>query len=266
MKVTLKPKPEFDSLVDLDNITPDEFKDKEPDEIVNTPVYQGSKELNLEDIFEVECEETDDSEVEIMIDGDIPLGKRLGQDMTEGKIEVAGDVGKYAGSFMSGGEIKIEGDADSWAGQKMSGGKLVIKGDANNFLGSTYRGDWEGVTGGEIIVEGNAGDQVGEWLDGGTIKINGEAGLQLGSHMKSGNVIVKGDIGDRAGGQMEDGNIVVTGKMENLLPGFSFEEEVKNPELDGAEIEGEFLQFVGDKAEDGEGVLLLNKAENEHLT
>lgn len=265
MKVTLTPKSEFDFPAGLDNITPDEFKDKSQEEIENISVYKGSKELKISDIFQVESEDSGGSEVEIIIDGDIPNGKRLGKEMSEGKIKVLGDVGMYVGAFMSGGEIEIEGDAGSWAGQKMSGGKLLIKGDADEFLGATYRGDWEGMGGGKIIVEGNAGDQVGEWLDGGEIEINGNTGLHAGFHMKSGTILVNGDIEERVGGQMQGGNIVIKGALENVLPGFSYEEEVNGVEVNGTSVEGEFIKFTGDKAEDGEGNLFVSKAENEHL-
>lgn len=265
MKVTLKPKLEFDSPIDLDNVTPDKFKGKNPEEIKKVLVYKGSRELDLEEIFEIECEDTGNSEVEIIIDDGLPNGRRLGQEMSEGKIKVLGDIGKCAGSFMSGGEFEIDGDADSWAGQKMSGGEMVIKGDAGDFLGSTFRGDWQGMTGGRITVEGNAGDEIGEWLDGGTIVINGNAGLHAGFHMKSGCVIVHGDTEERIGGQMKGGDIVVEGKLEKVLPGFSYEEVVNDVEVNGVDLEGDFLKFTGDKSEKGKGSLFVSKKENENL-
>ncbi len=264
LKVTLTPKPEFDTPFDLDNITPDNLKGKDAGEIEKVPVYKGSKELELVEIFEVDCENSGE-EVKIVIDGDIPKGKRLGQDMTEGKITIKGDVGMYAGAFMDGGKIEIEGDADSWVGQKMSDGEIIVKGDANDFVGSTFRGEWEGMTGGELTVEGDAGDQVGEFLAGGKIKIEGDVGIHSSYHMKSGTLVINGDAGKRVGGQMEDGDIVIMGELESVLPGFSFEEEITDIEVDGAEIEGEFLKFVGDGAEEGEGNLYLNKGLNEGL-
>ncbi len=265
MKVILNPKPELDFQLELDQVIPDNLKGKSPEEIGEVPVYKGSKELELTDVFEIDCEDTGEEEVEIVIDGDIPKGKRVGQDMSEGKIKVNGDVGMYVGAFMSGGKIEVEGDADAWAGQKMSGGELEIKGDAEEFLGATYRGDWIGMTDGKIVLGGDASDQVGEWLDGGQIEINGDAGIHLGYHMKSGAIVVDGDLGARAGSEMEDGDIVVNGELEEVLPGFSFEEEVSNPEVDGVEVEGNYLKFTGDKAEEGEGSLYLNKGSNEHL-
>ncbi len=264
LKVTLTPKPEFDFPADLDNITPDNFEGKDVDEIEKVPVYKGSKEMELGELFEVESEDSGE-DVEIVIDGDIPNGKRLGQDMTKGKIIVKGEVGMYAGAFMEGGKMEIEGDADSWVGQKMSDGEIIVKGDANDFVGSTFRGEWEGMTGGELTVEGDAGDQVGEFLAGGKIKIEGDVGIHSSYHMKSGTLVINGDAGKRVGGQMEDGDIVIMGELESVLPGFSFEEEITDIEVDGAEIEGEFLKFVGDGAEEGEGNLYLNKGLNEGL-
>lgn len=264
LKVILTLKSEFDFPADLDNVTPDNLEGKDIAEIEKVPVYKGSKEIELGEVFEVETEDSGE-EVEIVIDGDIPNGKRLGQDMTKGKIIVKGEVGMYAGAFMEGGKIEIEGDADSWVGQKMSDGEIIVKGDADDFVGSTFRGEWEGMTGGELTVEGDAGDQVGEFLAGGKIEINGDVGIHSSYHMKSGTLIVNGDAGKRVGGQLEDGEIVIMGELENVLPGFSFEEEVTDIEVDGAEMEGDFLKFVGDAAENGEGTLYVNKDSNEDL-
>ncbi len=129
MKVILKPNPELDFQLELNQVIPDNLKGKSPEEIGKTTIYKGSKEIGLDEVFEIDCEDTGDDEIEIMIDGDIPTVKRVGQDMSEGKIKVNGDVGMYVGAFMSGGKIEVEGNADDWAGQKMSGGELEIRGD-----------------------------------------------------------------------------------------------------------------------------------------
>ncbi|KXB02961.1 hypothetical protein AKJ45_02970 [candidate division MSBL1 archaeon SCGC-AAA261F19] len=266
MKVTLRPKSKFTLPIDASCVTPHEFAGKDLDEIVELKLFMGSAMSRLGDLFEIEGEFSESQEdVEIDLGGDTPMVRRVGEKMSDGLIKGSGDIGMRAGAFMSGGKVVFDGDAGPWAGQQMSGGELQINGNAGNYLGSTYRGDWIGMKGGKIMVKGNVGNEVGEWMNGGFIEIGGSAGLHLGAHMKGGVIVVHGDVEDRVGSQMVGGKIVVMGEVKSLLPGFKFEEKIKDIELDDGKFEGEFLRFSGDRAENGEGNLYVSKEKNEHL-
>lgn len=266
MGIILRPKMEFVLPVDADCITPDEFAGKGLEDIAGLSVYRGSQRSRIDDLFEIEGDVAESLEdVRIVLEGDLSMVKRIGEKMSGGEIVISGDVGMHAGAFMSGGRIVVNGDAGSWAGQQMSDGEIQIKGNAGDFLGSTLRGDWIGMKGGRITVDGDAGNEVGEWMDDGIIEIGGDAGLHLGAHMKGGAIVVRSDVGDRAGSQMKGGDLVVMGEAGRLLPGFKFEEEVKEIELEDGTLKGEFLRFSGDMAEGGEGNLYVSKEKNEDL-
>src|SRR5262245_50596952 len=57
---------------------------------------------------------------------------RMGADLADGAIRVAGDVGAQAGRLMRGGRLTIEGSAGPHAGSGMRGGRLEILGDAGD--------------------------------------------------------------------------------------------------------------------------------------
>lgn len=264
MEIVLRPRSKFDFPIEADCIKPEEFMGKNHREIAGLLLFRSFARLKIGDLFEVE-KSGEASEEIILIEGDVSIIKRIGQHMSKGEIRISGDVGMYAGAFMSGGKITIGGNAGTRAGQQMSGGELVIKGNAECYLGANVIGNWIGMTGGRIKVGGNVGEGVGEWMNGGLIEIKGNAGSFLGAHMQGGTIIVQGDVGNRTGAQMVGGNIVVMGKIERLLPGFRFEEEVKGIELENINLGGTFLKFMGDMAEKGRAKLYLSKEKNKHL-
>jgi len=87
--------------------------------------WEGNEEITLADIFDVAVDGSGDvAETKIIIDGDVPRVKRIGEAMTAGEIVVKGDVDMRCGARMSGGSITVEGDADSWVGREMTGGEM----------------------------------------------------------------------------------------------------------------------------------------------
>jgi len=252
--------------VEAEVITTDAFAGKSLEEIANLPVWEGKTKRKLSDFFEVEGEVAQKPEdLKIIIDGDASRIKYIGARMTAGEIVVKGSVDMHTGDEMRGGRIVIEGNADSFTALSMRGGEIIIKGSVKDYLGSAPRGEWRGMRGGRIIVEGNAGREAGSWMIGGLIHIKGNVGSFAGVHMRGGTITVEGNAGTRIGAEMTGGNIIVLGKLEEILPGFSYKETVDSVKIDGENIKGPFLRFVGDLAENGEGNLFLHSEKNQHL-
>ncbi|MEM1538954.1 MAG: formylmethanofuran dehydrogenase subunit C [Candidatus Bathyarchaeia archaeon] len=252
--------------VEAEVITPNVLAGKKLEEIVNLPVWEGKVKRKLGDFFDVEGEVSEKPEdLKIEIEGDASRIKYIGARMTAGEIIIKGNVDMHLGDEMQGGRIVIEGNADSFTALSMRGGEIVIKGSAKNYLGAAPRGEWRGMRGGRIIVEGNVGREAGSWMMGGLIRVKGNIGPFAGIHMRGGIILIEGDAEARIGAEMTGGVIIVLGKLEEMLPGFSYKETVDSVDVEGEKINGPFLKFVGDLAEDGEGSLLLFSEKNKHL-
>lgn len=248
-EVILRPKGNFDIMVEAEVITPDNFAGKSAKEIGELFVWQGPKELPLSHFFDVVGNGGNSpQETTIIIDGEVPRVKRIGQQMTAGKIIIKGSAGMHVGSEMAGGEIVVEGDADSWAGMEMKGGLLHIKGNTKDHLGCAYRGSWHGMTGGRIIVDGNAMSQVGGGISGGEIIINGNVENFCGIRANGGLIVVRGDAFRIVGAEMTNGTIVVCGHISWFTPGFQYQTTEKDLKFGDIECQGEFKKFSGDYA------------------
>ena len=262
-EVTLTPlKPKV--WLEAEVIKPEVFAGKDIKAIRELEVFMGNQQVRLKDFFEVSGSVAGSpKEVKIVIAGDASRTKRIGQGMGAGEILIKGSAGMYVGARMTGGKIIVEGDADSFAGQQILGGELIIKGNASDYLGSSYRGDWRGMKGGVIVVGGNAGGGCAEFMLGGKIHIKGNCGPFAGMHMKKGLIVIEGNVPGRVGAQMTGGSIVVNGRIASLLPGFKFEKEEENIEIEGEKFEGRYLKYSGDHAErQAKGTLYANKEFN----
>ncbi|NOZ77556.1 MAG: formylmethanofuran dehydrogenase subunit C [Euryarchaeota archaeon] len=244
-EITLTPKDQPATGMDAECICPDVFAGKGTEEIGNLEVYYGNRTGKLSDFFEISGEAgATAEETVIVIAGDVPGTKRIGQEMSAGEIVVKGSAGMYVGIRMSGGRITVEGDVDAFCGQRMLGGEIHIKGSAGNRLGSAYRGDWRGMRGGKIVVEGSCGSEPGTFMQGGTIWIKGDCGAFPGAHARKGLIVIEGECAGRPGAQAIGGNLVMMNPVE-LLPGFVREEEVEDPEIGGEKFQGSFTRYSG---------------------
>jgi formylmethanofuran dehydrogenase subunit C len=259
--------------IEADVISPDNFAGKTIDEIRGLEVWRGNRQKKLGELFKVAGESAESSEeISIVINGDVPTAKRIGQGMSAGEIIIKGKVGMHVGAQMKGGKITVEGDADHWAGAEMRAGEIHIKGNAGNYLGAAYRGSYEGMkrlkkgVTGTIIVEGNAGSEVASRLAGGKITVKGNIGPFAGLHMSGGRLVIQGNAQERAGGEMTKGRIIILGEISELLPTFKFEEEVPEIELNGEKIKGPFMRFFGDLSEEGSGSIYISKEKNQNIS
>lgn len=250
-EIVLKPKDHTRISLEAEVITPDSFAGKSLDEIENMMLYQGNRSVRLKERFDVSGSPCDTAaDLRIIIDGDAPRTKRVGEKMSCGEIVVRGNIDMHVGAEMTGGKITVEGNADNFVGREMVGGLIHIKGNALDYVGGTARGKMEGMRGGEIIVDGDAGDHVGNFMYGGVIKIRGNVGQSAGQHMRGkGTIIIGGNSWSRVGCEAADGTILVKGKVHLSTASLGYGcigQVVKDPELGGEVIEGEFYELRAD--------------------
>jgi formylmethanofuran dehydrogenase subunit C len=268
ISVILRPKYLFKIPVEAECISPDQFIGKSLNEISELQLWEGNKQRNLSDLFDIEgnVDGTEPPEkFTIQLLGDVSRVRRIGTGMTKGEVLIHRDSGTHLGEEMKGGKITVGGNADSWTGAMMKNGLIEIKGDAGDYVGSAYRGSIKGMKGGAIIIHGNVGSELGLFMAKGLIKVDGNAGSFVGMHMKDGTIYVKGNSAGRAGAQMTGGKIVVGGNIPSVLPTFSIESIKSKVKVDTEEAKGPFYLFVGDRTEEGDGKLYISQVNNQHL-
>lgn len=263
--VTLMPKQSFKVPIEAKCITPDIFADKSLEEISKLKVWEGNSEKSIGKLFKIEQVDMESEKTTIKIYGDVSKVRRIGANMSMGKIVVNGDAGMHLGEEMKGGTIIVNGYADSWVGGMMTNGTIEINGDVGDYVGGAYRGSAEGMKGGTIIVRGNAGNEIGCFMKKGVIKIFGNVGQFTGIYMKKGSIFVQGNSEGRTGAGMTGGKIVVCGHIPSILPVFSIDGIQGKIKMAGEEILGPFYKFIGDLTEDSNGKLYVLQTRNRHL-
>ena len=249
-EIKLVPRGKIGITVEAEVIRPDLIAGKTKEQIEELLVWQGPKELPLSQFFEVDIQGNGGSpeETKIIIDGDVSRGKRIGQGMNSGMIEILGPAGMYTGAEMTGGKILVRGDAGSWSGMELKGGLLQISGNAGDHVGSAYRGSWRGMTGGQIIIQGDARSQLGGGLAGGSITVEGNVENFCAIRQAGGLLIIKGNAVRGLGAEMSGGTVVILGEVKNFSPGFVHQGIEINPKIGEIELEGRFARFMGDYA------------------
>jgi formylmethanofuran dehydrogenase subunit C len=262
----MRPKYLFQVPVEADSISPDVFAGKTLKEISALKLWEGNRQRNLGELFEIGGETEDKPEKQtVQILGDVHKVRRIGSGMSAGEILIHRDVGIHLGEEMRGGKITVGGNADSWTGAMMKGGIIEVKGNTADYLGAAYRGSVKGMKGGTIIIHGNAGNEPGLFMNEGLIEVHGSVGQFTGMHMKNGTIYVQGDSEGRAGAEMTGGKIVVCGGVPSILPTFGIDSVKSKVKINGKEATGPFYVFIGDITEDGEGKLYISQAANPHL-
>ena len=264
----MRPKHLFKVPVEAECISPNQFSGKPLKEIGELKLWEGNKQRNLGELFDIEGDVSGTEQPEkltIQLLGDVSRVRRIGTGMLAGEITVNGDSGTHLGEEMKGGKITVGGNADSWTGAMMKNGLIEIKGNAGDYVGSAYRGSVKGMRGGTIIIHGNVGSELGLFMKKGLIKVDGNAGSFVGMHMKDGTILVKGNSAGRAGAQMTGGRIVICGNIPSVLPTFSIDSIKPKVKVDDEETKGPFYLFAGDRTEEGNGKLYVSQTSNPHL-
>lgn len=260
-EINLNLKKQSNIALEFDNILPELLYDKSKQEIGQTIIYQGNREIILSDCCEIrvtgKCQSPENCIIKIY--GELDRIKRIGYQMSCGQIEAHGNVDFHTGSKMSGGHLTVYGDAESYAGCEMTGGLLEIMGNTKEFCGSSYPGEWRGMSGGKIIVHGNAGKQLAEFMIGGQITVKGDCDILAGVHMAGGQINIEGKIKQWYGGQMKRGTIIINKTQEKILPGFILEETIANPLINGKYYIGKYKLYTGDKGAKGKGQIWIKQ-------
>jgi len=234
--------------LDVENITPENLVGKKLEEIENLEIYHGNRKVKLAEFFDISGEVGEKSEeLRIIFEGELGRVKRIGYSLSSGEISVKGNAGMYLGAFMRNGRIIVEGNVDSFAGLNMRGGSLTIRGNCGDYLGASYRGEWRGMSGGEILVEGDVGKELGAYMRNGKVIVKGRADDFAGACMRGGVIVVE-KASPRVGASMR-GGYIIAGQVEELLPGFFYEGEEENPEINGEIFKGRYKMYSGDHAE-----------------
>lgn len=255
-------------------ISPNILAKKSIDEIAQIKILKGNRQKELSEFFDIEGGSAEEpADIKIVINGNVDKVKFLGAGMSAGEILIKGNAGMHTGDDMKGGKITIEGNCADFCAMEMKGGEFEVQGSAGNYLGGAKRGTWMASSKGKIVVHGNVGSEVGSWLNGKAMLIHaeGNSGAFLGTHMNAGVIIIDGDVDPRVGGEMTGGIIIINGKLSELLPSFSYVEEVGEVQISEEEtITGEYLKFEGDfsslpQTAKTKGELYLNKEKNSVL-
>jgi len=262
--ISLYPVKEFKLPVTAECLTPDVLKGKKREEIEALKVWEGNKQKALGELFKVEESKAD--EMTLAVHGDVSEVRRIGVRMTDGEVQVNGNVGMHLGEEMKGGKITVHGNAGGWVGSMMKEGEIEIHGSAGDYLAAPYRGSKEGMSGGRITVYGNVGSEAGTRMRNGVIKVYGNAGQFAGFRMREGIIYIENDAEARAGACMTGGKIVVGGFLASVLPTFTVDSIKPKVKIEEAEtVAGPFYVFLGDLVENGNGKLYIRKEKNPQL-
>ena len=256
--------------VDLRGVTPIALASLSAADIERMPVGYGNGRVPLSEFFRVEAQ---DGEGEALVfEGDLSRFDRIGWQMAQGRILVAGKAGHYAGGCMSGGELVVQGSAGLLAACEMAGGTLTVQGDVDDFAASTLPGSMDGMRGGTFVVGGRAGDRFGDRMRRGTAIVHGDAGDFLASRLVAGTIAVGGRPGAHVGWGMRRGSIVLAAGLPALEVPATFVPALAAVDVfwqllarDLARHGGPFAQLparsferhLGDLAADGKGEIIL---------
>jgi len=255
--------------VEVEGVTPDVMQPMNLDQIKRLKIFQGNREMELADLFNVQGDPIDG---EVHWNGDLTGVHWIGAKMSAGKVTVHGSAGRHVGSEMSGGRIDVMGDTGDWVGGEMHGGTIHVRGRAGHLIGAAYRGSRRGMTGGSILINGNVGNEVGHTMRRGLLAVGGDAGDLVGFNMLAGTILIMGNAGIRHGAGMKRGTIGLWGKEPPaLLPTFRYACQFSPPmlpmllkylhqhEFDIPEAlrTSEYQLFHGDQIEGGRGEILV---------
>lgn len=204
--VTLALRALVERTVEAECIAPHRFAELGEREIATLPVWEGSRRLELGDLFQVRGGRA----ATVRVVGDTRRVDAMGAGMAGGELVIEGSAGRYVGTRMTGGVLRVLGDAGYGAGLEMAGGVLDIAGSAGDRVGAARLGASKGMLGGEIIVRGAVGAEVGTRMRRGTI-VCAAAGPRAGEGMIAGSVVVLGAVGDDPGRYNKRGSLVVLG-------------------------------------------------------
>ena len=214
--ITLKQK--LESFVELPAELSEYLVRSNVDQISRLKLREGRNERAFQDLFNLTQKSEPDTEIDVFFEGDFSKVHGIGRKMSEGRLEIRGNIGDCVGEEMTGGTIEVYGNSRDCTARGMSGGRIIVHGDAGDHLGSFCPGSMKGMTGGEVFVEGSVGEFCGHRMRRGTIVVGGDSGEYLGYEMLAGTIVACGEIRETIGLNMVRGTILVLGtsKFESM--------------------------------------------------
>jgi len=203
--------------VDLAPLTPDRLLGLSESKIAAIELQTTRVRLCAGDLFKIRMGDT----MRVQFEGGHERFDRVGAGMTNGEINVAGDVGIQAGRLMRGGRLTIGGTAGPWAASGMKAGTVTISGHAGERIGGPLPGETVGMRGGVVVVRGDAGARVGDRMRRGLIIVEGRTGIHPGSRMIAGTLVVRGRTGSLPGYLMNRGSIFAMNGSDAVSPTFA---------------------------------------------
>ncbi len=224
LEFELKQIPE--TVLEVFSITPGSIRNTKCVDILRQPIRLGNTVTEIGDWFSVSG---DGSDLHHIWNGDLSRVHGLGYQMSDGQIQVNGDVGNHLGSRMTGGTIRVQGSAGHYTGAELHGGLIHVQENVGDGTGSAYDGGALGQNGGAILVQGSAGHDVGRGMRRGLIGIGGTAQQRCGFTMRAGTIMVLGGVSGQAGLEMVRGTIMLGGPTAPLATRFANAGQQKFP-------------------------------------
>lgn len=202
--------------LEVDGILPSVTSRLTLDGMKRLPIFQGNRQLELSDGFDVEGDPADGK---MLWGGDLRRVHRVGEKMKCGHIEISGDAGRHVGTQMSGGTIRVLGSVGDFAGVEMRGGQIVVEGDAGDFCGSAFLGSRYGMNGGQLLIHGCAGRRLGSFMRRGLIAVAGDVAEFAALNMLAGTMVLCGAVQPQLAADMRRGTVcLLKNKAAELLP------------------------------------------------
>lgn len=267
MKLRLKNKP--DTSVNMSPLTPEFCLRKKITEIQKQTLKTAGGTVCVDDLFEV----IQDTKEVLEITDACERLDYVGAKMTQGELQINGNIGHYAAAKLVGGVMRVRGHVGDFCGHAMCGGRVIVHNHVGNFCGGAVTGAMQGMRGGEIFVLGNAGERSGDHMRRGLIAVRGDAGAFCASRMKAGTIIVSGQCGSSCAQGMIRGSLILHRLPNDGLPQTFFNQN-KYFETEFLTLLSNYLQkrdagfeplplpklanrYVGDRAVNGKGEILI---------
>jgi formylmethanofuran dehydrogenase subunit C len=212
MPLTLTALKKFPTRVDASPLLPEFLQDLSQEQIQQTPVLLGNREVHVRELFQLAGSLGDGV---LRFTGDLTRLYRIGRAMSRGRIEVHGSPAHECGGEMSGGTLVIHGDAGHALGIQQRGGTIGVTGSVGDNLGGCYPGSLHGQRGGTILVGGNAGHGAGQYQRRGLIAIAGKTGDDAALAQRAGTLVIGSQVGERCAYDQRRGTVIVLAEINN---------------------------------------------------
>ena len=175
---------------DLGGMLSDGWTALAPGDLARRPLTLDGRPAEFGELFAVEGSAAG----RLRLEGDLSRADRVAAGLTEGAVEIAGDVGDEAGAGLA-------------------GGSLLVRGNAGARVGGAGPEARRGMTGGEIVVVGSAGPEAGLRMRRGLVAVGGPAGPNAGAAMLAGTIVLFSAAASGTGLWSKRGSIVALGSV-----------------------------------------------------